>query len=155
VKKKTFTVQEAQLALEHYCSYQERTYLEVKQKLQKMNMIPEVIDLITISLLENNFINEERYARGFVRGKFRNNKWGRIKIQIGLKQKGVSSKNIEIGFTEITDTEYKEVLTTIATKQKPRIKAKNTFEHKQKLIRYLQQKGFEFSLIIEIVSSMY
>ena len=77
--QKSYTIKEAQKALEHYCSYQERTHREVDDKLQSLGMIPEVREKILISLLQNNFLNEERFAKAFARGKFNNNQWGRLK----------------------------------------------------------------------------
>jgi regulatory protein len=149
--KQTYTIKEAQLALEHFCSYQERTHREVADKLYKMGMIPEVADEITISLMQNNFLNEERFAKAFAGGKFRINKWGKIKIKQALLQKGVSSRNIEIGLAEINEEDYRQTIRDLIEKKSPTIKAKNTFEKKQKLLKYLRQKGFEINLVLEYV----
>jgi len=75
---KTFTVDEAKKKLEHYCAYQERCHQEVQQKLKSMNMIPEASDVIIVHLLQHNFLNEERFAKTFVRGKFNIKKMGEI-----------------------------------------------------------------------------
>jgi regulatory protein len=68
---RTYTVDEAQKKLESYCAYQERCHKEVRTKLQEMRMIPEAIDAIMVHLIQHNFLNEERFAKAFVRGKFR------------------------------------------------------------------------------------
>lgn len=149
--KKSYTFQEAQLALERYCSYQERSHDEVAQKLKKMGMIPEVIQRITLSLLENNFLNEERFARSYVRGKFRIKKWGRIKITQNLRQKGISTANIKLALLEIEEQDYLQTLHELAKKKDGLIKEANTYKRKQKLIHYLYQKGYETALIYEFV----
>ncbi len=148
---KTYTFQEAQKALEYYCSYQERTHREVEQKLQSMGMIPEVCEKIVISLLENDFLNEERFAKTYVRGKFSVNRWGKIKIKQALFKKGISKANVEIGLLEIEDDEYFQTLENLANKQRPKIKSKNDYERKQKLLRYLQLKGYETALVFDCV----
>jgi regulatory protein len=150
--KQTYTVKEAKLALEHFCSYQERTHKEVAEKLYKMGMIPEVIDQITISLIQNDFLNEERFAKAYAGGKFRINKWGKIKIKQALLQKGVSSQNIEIGLAEIDENDYRKTIIDLAQKKSKTVKSKSPFERKQKIVKYLQQKGFEISLVLDIIS---
>ena len=149
--KKIYTLQEAQIALEHYCSYQERTHQEVAEKLKKMGMIPQAIEKITISLLQNDFLNEERFAKSFARGKFRIKKWGRIKIKQHLFQKGISKANINIGLSEINDEEYLQTLQELAKKKSILLKKDSVYKRKQKLIQYLYQKGFETTLIYEFV----
>lgn len=152
MKKKTYTVAEAQKALEHYCSYQERTHKEVDEKLQTIGMIPMVCEIIILYLLQNNFLNEERYAKSFVSGKFNINKWGRIKIKQALTQKGVSSANIKIGLTEIDDEAYKNTIQSLISKYQLTNKETNLYKRKQKLFKYLQQKGYETSVILECLN---
>ena len=77
-KSTSFTVQEAQKKLEHYCAYQERCHQEVVQKLKSLNMIPEAIDQIIGQLISDNYLNETRFAQSFARGKFRIKKWGKF-----------------------------------------------------------------------------
>ena len=74
-KIKTYSLDEAQKKLEFYCAYQERSHKEVVTKLKDMRMIPDAIDVIVVHLIQNNFLNEERFAKAFVRGKFRIKKW--------------------------------------------------------------------------------
>ncbi len=147
--KKIDSIKEAKIALEYFCSYQERTQLEVEQKLQSMDIDAEACQIIITSLQDNDFLNEERYAKSFVSGKFRINKWGKMKIRQALLQKGISNANIKKGFLVIDEKEYCETIQSLATKQRPKIKAKNDFERKQKLSLYLQQKGYEMALIYE------
>ena len=148
---KTYTVQEAKIALERYCVYQERTHKEVENKLYKMRMITEARAVVLLHLYQHDFINETRFAKAYAGGKFRINKWGRLKIKKGLFQKGVSTANINEGLAEIDEEEYIKVLQELADKKQGLIKTKNPFEKKQKLIHFLQQKGYEMNLIYEII----
>lgn len=151
--KKTYTVEEAQRALEHYCSYQERSHKEVEQKLQSIGMIPLACEQIIGHLIQNNFLNEERYAKSFARGKFNINKWGKIKIQQALLTKGVSNANIEIGLTEIDNEDYLKTLRDLIAKYQQNNKETIPYKRKQKLYKYLQQKGYETSVIYGCLSS--
>ena len=148
---KTYTLEEAKRNLERYCAYQERAYSEVIQKLTNMGMISEARDEVLLHLIQHNFINEERYARAFVSGKFNIKKWGKLKIKRALLQKGISKKNIEIGFTEIDYDNYINVLNELAEKKIKLIKETNKYKRKRKLLSYLQQKGFETNLVYEYV----
>ena len=97
------TRNEAQIKLEYYCSYQERCHQEVVQKLYDLGMKSNEADAIVVHLLQNNFLNEERFARSFARGKFRIKQWGKIRIVNELKQRQISAANIKCGLTEISD----------------------------------------------------
>ena len=79
--KKTYTVKEATKKLEHYCAYQERCHKEVRQKLLSMRMIPESIDTIIVHLIKHNFLNEERFTKAYVRGKFKFKSWGKGRLK--------------------------------------------------------------------------
>ena len=155
MKKKTYTVEEAQRALERYCAYRERTHKEVWQKLEKMGMIPVASEQIITALIQHDFLNETRFAKAFVSGKFRINHWGKIKIKNALLQKGVSAPNIKTGLSDIDPEAYRQVLRQLIEKQFPKIKAQNDYEKKQKLVRYLWQKGFEMDLIQEVLGELF
>ena len=150
--QKSYTVEEAQKALERFCSYQERTHKEVDEKLRSLGMIPMVCEKIILHLMQNDFLNEERYAKSFVSGKFNINKWGRIKIRQALTQKGISSANLQIGLTEIDEEEYKNTLQSLISKYQLNNKETNPYKRKQKAFKYLQQKGYETSEILECLS---
>lgn len=163
MQNKTYTFEEAKQLLARYCAYQERSHQEVEQKLYKIGMILEVREQIILYLLENNFLNEERYAKAFVSGKFRIKKWGRIKIGLALRQKGVSTANIAIGLDEIDEENYLETLCGLRQAQFDKLQTQSypstaielkstkqiSFKVKQKVIRFLQQKGYELNLIYE------
>jgi regulatory protein len=92
---KSYTVDEAQQKLEHYCAYQERCHKEVEEKLKSMHMIPAAIDQIIGKLITDNYLNETRFAQSFARGKFRIKKWGKVRILNQLKFRGISAWNIK------------------------------------------------------------
>jgi regulatory protein len=147
--KKTYTLQEATKKLEHYCAYQERCHQEVRQKLESMHMIPEAIDMIMVHLLEHNFLNEERFAKTFVSGKFKIKKWGRRRLSFELKKKDVGKVNINQALAEIENTEYTEVFNELAEKRLQSIKETDKFKKKKKLIDYLIYRGWESDLVYE------
>ena len=147
--KKTHTVQEATRKLEHYCAYQERCHQEVRKKLKSMHMIPEVIDVIVVHLLEHNFLNEERFAKTFVSGKFRIKAWGRRRLTFELKKKDIGKVNINQALAEIENTEYIEVFNALAEKRANSITETNIYKKKQKLIDYLLYRGWETHLVYE------
>jgi regulatory protein len=151
---KTYTVDEATKVLEHFCAYQERCHKEVEQKLYNLKMIPEAKEQIMLHLLQHNFLNEERFAKAFVRGKFSIKKWGRIKIVSELKFKKVSTYNIKTGLQEIDEQAYLETLHKIAEKKLPLIKEPNSYKKRNKLTSYLISKGFESNLVYKIVQDI-
>jgi len=152
--QKSYTVNEATKALEHYCAYQERCHKEVEQKLYDLKMIPEAKEQIILHLLQHNFLNEERFAKAFVRGKFSIKKWGRIKIVSELKFKNISSYNIKTALQEINDEEYLETLKKSAEKKLRLLKESNLFKRRNKLSNFLISKGFETSLVYKTTSQL-
>ncbi len=147
--KKTYTVQEATRKLEHYCAYQERCHQEVRKKLESLHMIPEAIDIIIVHLLEHNFLNEERFAKTFVSGKFKIKAWGRRRLTYELKKKDIGKVNINQALAEIENTEYIEVFNDLAEKKANSITETNIYKKKRKLIDYLLYRGWESHLVYE------
>jgi len=152
-KKLTYTLEEATRLLEGYCVYQDRCHAEVEQKLRSMHMIPAAIEKITLHLLENNFLNEERYAKSFARGKYKIKKWGRRKIEKELVLKGISSYNIRTGLLEIDDESYQTNLLTLTEKKYAELGGKKSPDNRRKLFSYLLQKGYESDLIYAVLSN--
>jgi regulatory protein len=147
--KKTYTVQEATKKLEHYCAYQERCHKEVVQKLQSMHMIPEAIDVIVVHLIQHNFLNEARFAKAFVRGKFKFKAWGRRRLTFELKQKDVSKVNINQALADISDAEYIGVFNDLAEKKALSIKEPNVLKKKKKFTEYFLYRGWESHLVCD------
>lgn len=152
---KSYTVKEATIKMMQYCAYRDRSQKEVEVKLKEMRMIPEACEQITIKLMQEDFLNEERFARSFVRGKFRIKKWGRIKIKQELKAREISAPLIKIALTEIDDREYYKTVEELSEKKFLLIKEKDPFKKRKKLSSYLLQKGYESSLVYEVVGEVF
>lgn len=150
---KTYTVDEALLRMMKYCAYQERCHLEVEQKLKEMRMIPVAQEKITLQLMQDNFLNEERFAKALVRGKFLIKKWGRKKIEQQLQQKQISSFNKKTALLEIDPEQYYENLNEWATKKSMQL-GKLTYANQQKLYTFLYSKGYESELISEVINQL-
>ena len=147
--KKTYTLQEATIKLEHYCAYQERCHKEVVQKLTGMRMIPEAIDVIIVHLLQHNFLNEERFAKTFVSGKFKFKAWGRRRLTFELKQKDISKVNINQALATIPNEEYIDYFNSLAEKKANSIKEINIFKKKKKFVDYFLYRGWESYLVYD------
>ena len=143
------TQQEAQLKLEYYCSYQERCHQEVVQKSYDLGMRSNEIDAIVVHLLQHNFLNEERFARSFARGKHRIKLWGKIRIVNELKQRHISAPNIKCALTEISENDYLNTLDTLAERHWETIRETNAQKKKKKFCDYLLRKGWESDLVYE------
>lgn len=148
-KQESYTIEEATKKLEHYCAYQERCHQEVRQKLKSMNMIPEASDIIIVHLLEHNFLNEERFAKTYTRGKFRIKKWGKYRIALELKQKDISKFNVNQALSEIENDEYIDVFNDLAEKKADLLKETDKYKKKKKLIDYLLYRGWESYLVYD------
>lgn len=151
---KTHTVEEAKRKLEHYCSYQDRCHYEVTEKLKSLNMIPQVVDAITVHLIEHNFLNEERFAMSFARGKHNIKKWGKVRIINELKFRQISKYNIDRALKQITSEDYLKNFHELADRQWDSIKERSLQKKKKKFCDYLLRKGFESNLILEKLNDL-
>ena len=151
---KTYTVDEAQKRLEHYCAYQERCHQEVTQKLYDMKMIPEARDQIIVHLLQHNFLNEERFAKAFVRGKFRIKKWGKQRLQLELKRKNINKTLISIALKEIDNNDYYDTFNALAEKKVETIRESNHQKKRKKLADYLFYRGWESHLVYDKIREL-
>ncbi|UOB16223.1 regulatory protein RecX [Abyssalbus ytuae] len=154
MNKKSYTVEEATKLLERYCAYQERCHKEVIAKLKSYNMIPLAIDTIINHLIKNNYLNEERFAKNFARGKFNIKKWGKQRIIRELKLRDITKYNIEIALKEIPEEEYYQVFEELANKRLSQLNEPNLFKKKKKLIDYLLYRGWEPHLVYETVNQL-
>lgn len=146
---KSYTLPEATKKLERYCAYQERCHYEVVEKLKGMRMIPEAIDHIVAHLIQENYLNEERFAKSFARGKFNIKKWGRKRIVRELQQREISIFNIKSALSEINEEDYLTTLDELAKKRLDQIKETNLQKRKKKLADYLFYRGWESHLVYE------
>jgi len=152
--RKILTKEQALQKLRHYCRYQERCHSEVREKLWQLGVKRSEHDELIASLIEDDYLNEERFAMQFAGGKYRHKQWGRIKIKYELKQKQVSDYSIKKSLQQIDETDYLETLKELADKRYAALKNEQWLVRKKKTIDYLLLKGFEHSLINTIVSSL-
>ena len=152
--KKSFTVDEIKKKLEHYCVYQDRCHKEVETKMKEYFLIPEAKEIILLHLMQSNFLNEERFAKSFARGKFRIKYWGKQRIVRELKFKDISAYNIKTALKEIDELEYLNTIYKITENRNTVIKEENVFKRKKKLIDFLMRKGYESDLIYKTVNEI-
>jgi len=143
------TPEEALGKLQKYCAYQDRCHKEVRSKLLDLEIYGHDLEDIMATLISDNFLNEERFAQSFARGKFRIKKWGRIKIKIELKRKNISEYCLKKGLAEIDEDEYIKTIYELIEKKQRTVKGKNDYEKKGKVAKYLMRKGYESYLVWE------
>jgi len=136
------------------CSTQEKCTNDIIKKLQLWGIAFDKFEEIINKLVEDKFIDNERYTMFFVKDKFRLNKWGRIKIRYHLKQKNIPDDVINKALTQISDQDYKDAIKDLLVKKQQTFDKLNEFKKRVKLIRYAESKGFEIDEIIKIVDAL-
>ena len=134
-----------------YCAYQERCVKDVKDKLKTYDIAEKEKNIILEYLLDNRFVNDERFAKSFVRGKVNQSGWGVNKIRFHLIQKGIDKDIIEEALGQTDEETYRQRLIEILKAKAKTVKAASDYEKKRKLAAYAMQKGFEGSLIWEVL----
>jgi|AntRauTorckE6833_2_1112554.scaffolds.fasta_scaffold42357_2 regulatory protein len=153
-KQLIYTIKEGKSKGAKYCSLQERSQQQVRDKLYEWGLFGDEVEEVISWLISEDFINEERFAQSYVRGHFKLKKWGRIKIKQGLQQKKISDYCIKKGMDEIDNEEYQKTIQSLAEKKWRILKESNLYIKKQKTVRYLLQKGFEADLVWEQVNNL-
>lgn len=149
--KKYWSLDEAKGKLETYCAYQERSQWEVRHKLYEKGVKGDAAEELIVEMISSDFLNEERYARAFARGKFRMKHWGKTRITRELKMREISPRCIQYGLSEIDPDEYYDTLLTQAEKKWEKTLEKDLFKKQYKVIQYLMSRGFEQDLVQEAV----
>jgi len=137
-----------------YCAYQERCVKDVRDKLKTFDLPQKEKDKILDYLLDNRFVNDERFAKSFVRGKINQSGWGLNKIRFHLMQKGIAKDIIDESLGQTNEDLYRQRLIDILKTKSKTIKAETDFERKRKLAAYAMQKGFEASLVWEVLKDL-
>lgn len=147
--RKRLSKEEALQKLRHYCAYQERCHKEVKDKLYGFGLSRDDVEESISTLIQENYLNEERYAVEFAGGHFRSKQWGRVKIGYELKMKGVSQYCINKALGSIDEGDYIKTIRTLIRKKRSSIKGEGlkTWQRDQKVAAYLAQRGFESALV--------
>ncbi len=153
-KKAGLTVAEILQKMQHYCTYQDRCHYEVEQKMREFYLAEDAKDEIMLRLIQDQFLNEERFTRSFIRGKFYQKSWGRNKIKQHLIQKKISDKLIRSCMNEILAEDYWNTLTKLYSKLWENLigSGLQAYQKKIKIARSLMAKGYEYDLIQEVSS---
>ena len=155
-KKPAIKITDPHLALmkmQSWCAYQERCQQDARTKLYELGLWPEAVENIIVKLIEDNFLNEERFATAFARGKFTIKKWGRIKIKQELKQKRVGDYCLKKAMQQIDETEYMATLKKLIDSKRKLIKEKSPIKLNYKLMNYVLSKGYEKDLVFDILNN--
>jgi regulatory protein len=155
LKTQVYTIKQAFVKAARFCAYQERTQQEVREKLREWRMYGDEAEEVICLLIQDNFINEERFAQAFAGGKFRIKKWGKIKIEYALRQKGLSEYCIRKGLAEIDDESYQKTIEELLSKKFSLIEAENSYERKNKLAQYAIGKGYESDLVWATIKELF
>jgi len=139
---------------QQFCSYQERSLFELKTRLEEWKTQPKVAEKIILQLINDDYLNEERFAKSFAIGKFRQKQWGKNKIIYALKLKRVPDLIIQIGLGEIDDLEYTETLVNLLKKKSKDIKETNHYKRNYKLASYGINKGFRSTLVWDVINQL-
>lgn len=140
--------------LERFCAYQERCHQEVIQKMRGMAIDSDTRDTILCHLIESNFLNEERFACSFARGKHRIKNWGKIRIINELKARNITETNIKTALQEIAPAEYVTTFENLAGRVWENTIEKNVLKKRKKFCDYLLRKGFESQIVYEKVKEL-
>jgi regulatory protein len=142
--------------LRKYCAYQERCHQEVKQKLYSWYMYGSDVDQLVAQIIDEGFLNEERFAKALAGGKFRQKGWGKQKIVNTLRQKGISPYLITSSLKEIETSDYEKKLEQLLIKKQPTLKKEDSIlAQKQKLVRFAMGKGYESELVWGAVKRLF
>lgn len=150
MEKKTYKYTDAATAvlkMQRYCAYQERSHNEVRSKLIEIGVYGDTIDQVLIELIQENFLNEERFAKAFARGKFNVKRWGRIRIKQELKLHKISAYCLKKAMEEIPEEDYLKTLQELVRKKSELLQEEDNYKLRIKLFAYVHQKGYETPLI--------
>lgn len=149
--KKPLTTLQVQEKLARYCAYQERCEFEVREKAKKLEIYGEALDALIDFLIDEKYLDEDRFTGSFVRGKFRLQKWGKIKIKAHLRNKCVSESLIEKHLQLLPEEEYLQTIATLLERKNKTLSLEDDYVRTQKLVLHLQQKGFELDEIFKVL----
>jgi len=154
IMQQRLTKEQAWQKIKHYCAYQERSHYEAKQKLYSFGLYKNEVEDLLSKLIEEDYLNEERFAEQFAGGKFRMKHWGKIKITYELKQKQVSAYNIRRALQSIADADYIATLQKLAEAKWQQLRGEQYIARQAKATSYLLQKGFESPLVQKTIQQL-
>lgn len=151
--KKYVSATDALKKLQRYCAYQDRCHAEVRTKLLDLGIYGDTLEEIMAMLITDNFLNEERFARSYARGKFNIKKWGRSRIKQELKRRQITDYCIRKAMEEIEEEDYQRTLQQLIEKKASQTEAPFSFKGKAKIANYLIRRGFESKLVWEALKT--
>lgn len=154
IYKKYVSKDEAFQKIKQYCAYQERNHTETKEKLYGFGLKKYEVEELISKLIDENYLNELRFAVAYAGGKFRMKQWGRIKIKFELKQKRVSEYCIKKALQEIEEPDYLKTLNKLTAQKWNSLKGKHYVTRQSKTQNYLMAKGYEITLILEAIKKI-
>ena len=152
--KKYISENEALIKAASFCAYQERCHKEVLEKLADLGIYGLDADEMLLRLIQDNYVNEERFAKAYAGGKFRVKQWGKQKIMRELKMREVSDYCIAEALKEIEEADYQETLSKILEQKYKTVKAMNELQRKHKTAQYAISRGFESQLIWQLLGDV-
>lgn len=151
--KKYISQLEALKKLQRYCAYQDRCHSEVRSKLLDLGIYGDELEEVIAELITDNFLNEERFARSYARGKFNIKKWGRNRIKQELKRRHITAYCLRKAMEEIDEEDYQKSLETLIRKKADQMTKPFSFQNKQKLAAFVIRKGYESNLVWEVLKN--
>ena len=152
MEKKSYTFDEIKLKMANNCVYQDLCHYEVEQKMREFTLIEEAKEEIILFLIRDGYLNEERFTRSYIRGKFYIKKWGRKKIKQHLMQKKIPDRLITNSFDEIDEQDYIEAIREQYFAYYEKKKELKEYQRKAKTIQYLLSKGYEYEVVLEAIN---
>ncbi len=149
--KKKYTPAEAKLKIAKYCAYQERCHQEVRDKLFGFGLLADDVEYIIYELIQQDFLNEERFAIAFVRGKFNYKKWGRNRILMELRRRKISDYCIKKAMKTIDADNYEEVLVQLLQKKVDGMKNIKGYQKNYKAAQFAIGKGYESDVVWDVI----
>lgn len=149
--RKIYNLDEARVVIRKFCAYQERSQKQVRDRLYKMGLISDAVELLISECIEENYLNEERFAMAFVRGKYKFKDWGRQRLERELKFQNVSDYCIRKAMAQLDDEDYDHQLKVLAQKKWDATKDANRFSKGKKVVNFLIRKGYESDKVWEEV----
>jgi regulatory protein len=143
---KTLSITDAIIKARTFCNYRERCHKELREKLYNLGLWKRDVDHVIMQMIEENLLNEERFAKSYARGHFYNKKWGKYKITVELRSKQIHDRLIKEALMEIDEDDYQSMIKKLIDRKAKELKGK-PFEKKQKVSRYLLQKGYSYNEI--------
>ena len=153
-QKKIYSLEEAREKIRRYCAYQERSQYQVEQKLKSYGLIPMVAEELLVELIQDNFLNEQRFADAFVRGKFNQKGWGKRKIEAALRQHRVSAPCMDKAMMQLKPETYSEKLQILAQKKWDSLDGVERRQRMQKVMVYLQGRGYFYDEIKSVLNTI-